>query len=342
MLKKLSFAILLLLTAIVAGGLFLPHQFHVERSITVDRPASVVFTLLNNFQAFNEWSPWAARDPEATYEYSGPQSGPGARMSWKGDPRTVGEGWQQIVGSVPGRRIDIQMDFGAQGRAQSYFDLSEDPQGTLLTWGFETDVSEGSGVLGTLVGKYFGLFLDRWVGADYEQGLQGFKQFAESLPTADFADSDIEVLEAQAVDVLLVSGNSSNESGDIATALAEAFREISAFMQAEGINMAGQPMAITRGLGDAGYQFDAAIPIDRLPVETSGNVRAGQSPSGKAVRYTFVGPYDGMLSAYEKLASYMAAHGLKEGSLSWEHYISDPGNTPADDLITHIYYLVGE
>jgi effector-binding domain-containing protein len=340
LLKKMSFALLFLLTAFVLGGFFLPHQFHVERSVSVDRPASVVFALLNSYQTFNEWSPWAARDPDASYALSGPESGAGARLSWKGDPRTVGEGWQEITVGDPSRRIDIQMDFGEQGRAQSYFDLTEQPGNTFITWGFDTDISEGNGVLGTLVGKYFGLFLDKWVGADYEQGLQSFKQFAESLPPADFGGSVIDVVDAVPVDILYVSGDSSQESTDVATALANAYREISVFMTEQGIEIVGQPMAITRGWDENGYQFDAAIPVNQLPEETSGNVHAGQSPSGPAVRYTHVGPYDDMLSAYAELASYMAANGLSEGPMSWEHYISDPGSTPAEEIITHIYFLI--
>jgi effector-binding domain-containing protein len=38
----------------------------------------------------------------------------------------------------------------------------------------------------------------------------------------------------------------------------------------------------------------------------------------------------------------MAAHGLQEGTLSWEHYISDPGETPEQDLVTHIYFQLGD
>jgi effector-binding domain-containing protein len=47
-----------------------------------------------------------------------------------------------------------------------------------------------------------------------------------------------------------------------------------------------------------------------------------------------------MSPTYEKLAAYMAVHGLKEGRVSWEHYISDPGQTPAAEIITHIYFLI--
>ena len=42
------------------------------------------------------------------------------------------------------------------------------------------------------------------------------------------------------------------------------------------------------------------------------------------------------------MAAFMAVNGLREGRVSWEQYISDPGITPAEDLVTHIYFLVGE
>ena len=69
-------------------------------------------------------------------------------------------------------------------------------------------------------------------------------------------------------------------------------------------------------------------------------VRSGLSPGGLAVRLVHRGGYDSMLGSYELLASYMAAHGLREGGVSWEHYISDPGEVPETELVTHIYQLV--
>jgi effector-binding domain-containing protein len=38
----------------------------------------------------------------------------------------------------------------------------------------------------------------------------------------------------------------------------------------------------------------------------------------------------------------MAAHGLREGPVSWEYYISDPLQTSGDDLITHIYFQIAK
>ena len=49
-----------------------------------------------------------------------------------------------------------------------------------------------------------------------------------------------------------------------------------------------------------------------------------------------------MTPSYEKLAAYMAAHGLMEGSVSWEYYVSDPLHTASDDLISHIYFQIAQ
>ena len=104
--------------------------------------------------------------------------------------------------------------------------------------------------------------------------------------------------------------------------------------------MTGPPMAITRAWEEGAYQFDAAIPVEFVPVELDGNIQAGQSPSGPAVRAVHHGAYDQLMPTYEKLAAYMSAHGLSQGTVSWEHYISDPAVTEAENLITHIYILL--
>ena len=115
MLRKLFIVIALLLVIFVVTGFFLPTRYHVERSITVNRPAANVFALLNGYRTFNEWSPWAQRDPDAGYSVSGPASGVGARLSWSGDPRLVGTGWQEITLSRPFERIEMHLNFSAQG-----------------------------------------------------------------------------------------------------------------------------------------------------------------------------------------------------------------------------------
>ena len=339
-LKKVGLMVLFLFAAFVAFGYLLPKQVHVERSIIVERPASMMFTILNSYRYFSEWSPWAARDTNAEFIVSGPVSGVGARMSWIGDPRLVGSGWQEIVASKPYEQIEFKLDFDAQGVANTGFTFQPHGEATEITWSFDSNLTEGIGFVDAFLARYFGLLFDRWIGGDYEKGLVNLKQFAESLPVSDFSQMQIDRVELTAQNILFVTSGSSQDPQDIAAAMAAAYAEISLFMNDNGISMSGQPMAITRAWEEGGYQFDAAIPVAIVPTELSGNIRAGLSPSGLAVRAVHHGAYDQLMPTYEKLAAYMSAHGLSQGELSWEHYISDPAVTAPQDMTTYVYIML--
>jgi effector-binding domain-containing protein len=337
---KVFYAVVIAMVIFIVTGLFLPRTVHVERSIEIDRPASTLFTLLNSFSTFSAWSPWSERDSSIVYQLSGPASGAGAHMNWSGDPRLSGSGWQEIVESKPPSLVRMQLDFEQQGQASSYFQIDRTSEGGMVTWGFDTNLVEGQGFFGSLMARYFGLFFDRWIGSDYEQGLARLKIFAESLPAIDFSDLEVEIVDAEPLDILYIATDSHSGIDGVAASLAAAYMEITSFMAEHSIEMHSQPMAITRSWDAKDYEFDAAIPVAISDVKPSGNVQAGQSPSGPAVRVVYRGPYDRMSPTYEKLAAYMAVHGLKEGRVSWEHYISDPGQTPAAEIITHIYFLI--
>ncbi len=338
--KKAGIIILFLIAAFIVTGFLLPKEVHIERSITVERPSTMMFELLNGYQYFDKWSPWAKRDPNAVFTVSGPETGVGARLSWVGDPHLVGSGWQEIVASRPYEQIDIKLNFDAQGPADTGFTLSAQGDATRVTWFFDSDLTKGVNLLDSFLARYFGLLFDRWVGGDYETGLANLKQFAESLPVSDFNQLEIARVDVVAQNILYVTSSSSQDPADIADAMAAAYAEISAFMNQAGISMSGQPMAITRAWEEGSYQFDAAIPVDVIPSELTGNIHSGLSPSGPAVRAVHHGGYDEMMPTYAKLAAYISAHGLSQGKVSWEHYITNPATTAPSDMITYVYIML--
>lgn len=261
-------------------------------------------------------------------------------MSWSGDPRLVGSGWQEITASTPWSLVGLQMQLDQVGKATSYYRIREGEDRIDLTWGFDMNLVEGQGFFSGLLVRYFGLFFDRWIGADFEAGLARFKAYAESFPAADFSNLEAEIVQAEPMDILYVTMGRRESAEGIAAGLASAFSEISALMADQSIAMQSQPMAITRAWDEANYRFDAAIPADTAGVELSGNVQAGKSPGGRAVRVVHRGPYDTMAESYAQLAAYMAVHGIAEGRVSWEQYVSDPGQTAPGETVTHIYFLI--
>ena len=182
-------------------------------------------------------------------------------MNWSGDPRLVGDGWQEITGSQPYSLVQTHLYFDQQGQADAYFQINEAGSGVHLTWGFDTNLVEGQGFLGGILAKYFGLFFDQWIGSDYEQGLANLKVFAESLPAEDFSDLNVEVLDVAALDILYIVSGASQGQGDIEDVLDTAYQEISAFIEDNDLQVSGGRMLITRAWDEHGYQFKAAIPV---------------------------------------------------------------------------------
>lgn len=174
LIKVMGFSLGAVFLLFIAVGLFLPASTQVSRSVTIDRDVSAVFNMVNDFREFNKWSPWAKRDEQTRYEYSGPASGLGAKMLWFSDHPQVGNGSQEIIESIPYERVAVRLTFDGQGEAQAFYQIEPANDGTTrITWGFNT--RHGFNI----ISRYFGLMLDTWVGADYEQGLNSLKSLLE-------------------------------------------------------------------------------------------------------------------------------------------------------------------
>jgi len=172
MLRNVIVGLGILILVIVGGSYLLPGSVHVERTVAIYAPAEAIFPYINDYRRFNEWSPWADRDPDAVYEFSGPSAGVGARMSWSGNDQ-VGVGVQEITASEFPSHLETSLDFGGQGVAIAFFDLEPSEGGTNVTWGFDTDMGMNP------IARYMGLMMDSWVGGAYEEGLMKLRDLVE-------------------------------------------------------------------------------------------------------------------------------------------------------------------
>jgi len=334
-LKMLLIGLLALVALLVIVGLFLPSTLHVERSTVISAPQSTVFALVNGYARFNEWSPWARIDPQTNYTYEGPVQGVGAKQAWESENSEVGVGSQVITASEPYRRVETELDFGSQGTAQAYFDLTAEGDATKVVWGFDTSFGYN------LMFRYVGLFMDGMLGPSYEEGLAGLKKLAESLPQADWSDLEVEMTEVEPVSIAYVSGSSSQDGAEIGQAFAAAYAQVGGFMGQHGLAFAGQPLVINTSWDEAGYIFDAGIPVASAPegeIPEDSPVKMGSTYGGKVLKVVHTGAYGKLSTTYEKIEAYLAAHGLKGVDRPWDQWISDPGETPEEELITHIYF----
>ncbi|MEM7731308.1 MAG: SRPBCC family protein [Pseudomonadota bacterium] len=165
---------LVVLIAILAGvGMLLPREVTVERSAEINSPASEIYPLVANLEANQQWSPWAGLDPDAQFTYNDVPEGVGATMDWASDSPDVGNGSMEITEATADEALTVALDFGDMGSGTAFWNFEEADGTTTATWTLVADMGAGP------IGRWFGLKMDDWVGADYERGLANLKRVVE-------------------------------------------------------------------------------------------------------------------------------------------------------------------
>lgn len=165
LIRNVLIGLVALAAVLAVVGMFLPRYVNVERDIIVDAAPAEVFPRISSLQAFAEWSPWGDIDPDMVVTFSGAETGVGNIMEWTSEHPNVGNGRQEIMEVVEDESVRTALDFGDMGTAEAWWRLTPDGEATRVTWGLTADMGGGP------VGRWFGLMMDGWVGADYENGL---------------------------------------------------------------------------------------------------------------------------------------------------------------------------
>jgi effector-binding domain-containing protein len=315
-------------------GFLLSPTAHIERKIVIDAPPASVYTVLNGFTRFNDWSPWADMDPNAQYTYAGPLVGKGAKMAWTS--KKMGNGSQEIIAATPFKHIGVALAFDKCDATATY-DIKQAPKGVEVTWSFDTDFGMN------IFARYMGMFMDGMLGKDYEKGLAKLKTVVEALPKDDVGLVDISFVDAPAQPVAYIAGETTTDPAAIGAAFTAAYGQVGAFMAANRLEMAGPPISISDVWDEehARYVYKAAIPFKGFaPRADGGPVKVMTTTAGPAIRAIHVGAYSELKTTYETLKAFMTLAKLQPTGAPWDEYVSDPAKTPEDQLITHVYFPV--
>jgi hypothetical protein len=172
-LKIVGLGLVGLVAVLVVVGLFLPRQWHVERTVVIKAGPEHIHPLVSDLKQWQSWAAWTKdMDPEVKNEYGGPASGVGAWWSWNGP--VMGHGKMTIVKSdvASGVWVDemIETDDGVNAKGS-------------LTWtrqGEETTVKwVDEGTLPPVIGGYVVSMIEQMLGDNFKTGLEKLKVQAE-------------------------------------------------------------------------------------------------------------------------------------------------------------------
>jgi effector-binding domain-containing protein len=86
---------------------------------------------------------------------------------------------------------------------------------------------------------------------------------------------------------------------------------------------------------DVGFPVASA----QLPKGTT-DVKAGQTPTGPALKALHRGPYATLRHTYDSIGEHLKRIGAPMPAVSWEVYLNDPQTTAPDDLLTEVFFPI--
>ena len=174
MIKKILLGVFALVTVILIYAAFKPGTFSVQRTITIQAPPEKVFSLINDYHNWPQWSPYEKLDPNMKRTMSGPVAGQGAIYEWSGNSQ-AGAGRMEITDSVPPAKVTIKLDFSKpmEGHDRTEFTLIPESNSTQVTWAMSGPMPYMAKVMCLFVS------MDKMVGGDFETGLANMKEVAE-------------------------------------------------------------------------------------------------------------------------------------------------------------------
>lgn len=159
---------------VLAAGLVLalPGHCHVERSLTIKAPPDIVHASVGDLKTWESWTAWTVeKDATLKREYGSVSAGVGAEVRWTGEQ--MGSGRIVVTQSDPTTGITYDFSFDDMAPSVGRVQYTATPEGTLVTWSSDMDFGFNP------IGRVMGLWMDGWVGPDFEEGLKHLRLRAE-------------------------------------------------------------------------------------------------------------------------------------------------------------------
>lgn len=97
----------------------------------------------------------------------------------------------------------------------------------------------------------------------------------------------------------------------------------------------GAPFAIYYNMDVNDLDVELGFPVAKS-ISENHEVRNSQTPAGKALEFTHVGPYNELEKSYRPAMTWIKESNFHESGIVCEFYMNDPVVTPPEDLVTEI------
>jgi effector-binding domain-containing protein len=137
---------------------------------------------------------------------------------------------------------------------------------------------------------------------------------------------------------VLVEGKTTWDDGF--TNLKAAFARIEGELKKAGIAPAGRPLTVFLHTDDAGFSYQAMIPVAQAPegkTELTPEIKFGRTPEGRTFRFVHEDAYDEIDGTYETITAYLDAKDIVSKDVFVEEYVTELTDSADTNLKVNIY-----
>jgi effector-binding domain-containing protein len=168
---------------------------------------------------------------------------------------------------------------------------------------------------------------------------------APGSPTANQGSESgidaVQTVDVAARPVALMRGSATWDDGF--KTITGALAQIQSEMQKAGLTASGHPFTVFVETDDAGFRYEAMVPLDKAPEgksELTKDIQIGSSPSGKAMKFQHRGAYDDIDATYEAITAYLDEKNIEAQNLFVEEYLTDLKAADDQSLEVDIYVFI--
>ncbi|MCY1721170.1 GyrI-like domain-containing protein [Prolixibacteraceae bacterium Z1-6] len=327
---RINIAVLIMAALFVGIAYLLPQTVHVERTAVIEALPKTVYSQIIDLKSWNKWSVWYQMDPEMEITYSNYGVGVGAGYTWDSENKKVGTGSVKITDAVAFRSITVSLNFMKDSNATSTFLLSEVDGSIQITWFFKYNTGKNP------IARWMGVFMDNFVGPDFEKGLQNLNALCKGLET----NKAYIVLLDDVEEFAFASIREKVQYIDISLKMEEMYEKIGNYLAQKEIEMAGMPYSLYHLMDEDGIDLECGIPTTSL-LDGNDEIETGTFRKTRCAILDFYGDYQNLSDGHSAVQKWIENHGFTLAAPPIEIYESDPGTEPnSEKWLTRICYPV--
>lgn len=144
---------------------------------------------------------------------------------------------------------------------------------------------------------------------------------------------DIVIKQFPVQSVLLVSKHV--KMADVAAGMGDGFAQLMHHATATGAHVVGPPFSLYPEMPGEEFTFLVGMPVAPGAVAADG-VQLEELPAVEGAALLYTGPYTEMGPAWQRVLDWVHRSGRQPGGPMREVYLSDPGSTPPQELLTEL------